>query len=79
MITINTHNINDAQRIGEVILNNPESLNAFAPPDAVALTQILAEWRSDDSIVAVILRGAGAKAFCAGGDVRRMPRLHCCR
>jgi enoyl-CoA hydratase len=33
---------------------------------------MLPEWAEDDSIKSVAIRGAGSKAFCAGGDIRFM-------
>jgi enoyl-CoA hydratase/carnithine racemase len=37
-----------------------------------ALDARLAAWEEDPRIVCVLLRGAGDKAFCAGGDVRAL-------
>src|SRR5690625_6176629 len=34
-----------------------------------ALSQTLKEWASDDDIALVVIRGAGDRAFCAGGDI----------
>ena len=34
------------------------------------LTASVQEWNSDDNTSMVILKGAGDKAFCAGGDIR---------
>ncbi|WP_456281092.1 enoyl-CoA hydratase/isomerase family protein [Cupriavidus sp. JZ107] len=60
-------------RVGLVTLNRPRQLNALSYPMIVALRRQLRQWASQDaqdSIVAVVLRGAGDKAFCAGGDIR---------
>jgi enoyl-CoA hydratase/carnithine racemase len=38
----------------------------------VALGDWLDLWAKDDSIRMVVLRGAGPKAFCAGGDIRAL-------
>ena len=35
-----------------------------------ALAPKLDSWEEDDAIKAILIRGAGEKAFCAGGDVR---------
>ena len=70
MITVHYHPAASGRRIGEAILTNPTALNALSPPDAIALVQIISEWRTDDSVAAVVLRGDGERAFCAGGDVR---------
>ena len=36
------------------------------------LSQQLEAWQTDSQIVAIILKGAGDKAFCAGGDIRKL-------
>src|SRR5437667_9675865 len=36
------------------------------------MTEQLLRWASDESVYAVLVAGAGEKAFCAGGDVRAL-------
>ena len=36
------------------------------------LAQWLEAWARDDRVRIVMLRGAGPKAFCAGGDIRAL-------
>jgi len=55
--------------VGIVTLNRPRQRNALSYPMVVALSAQLLAWAGDDAIRAVVLRGAGDKAFCAGGDV----------
>lgn len=50
-------------------LNAPKSLNALSLPMILLLTEQLNQWQSNDDIAVVLLKGAGDKAFCAGGDV----------
>lgn len=50
-------------------LNSIKSLNALSLTMIELLKNKLEEWQLDESIVAVLLEGAGEKAFCAGGDV----------
>jgi enoyl-CoA hydratase/carnithine racemase len=50
-------------------LNAPKSLNALSLPMILLLTKQLKIWQSNDDIAVVVLKGAGDKAFCAGGDV----------
>lgn len=59
-------------RVGLVTLNRPRQLNALSYPMILALRERLRQWASRDDIVAVVLRGAGEKAFCAGGDIRAL-------
>ena len=56
--------------IGVATLNIEKALNALNIEMVEALTHQLNQWRSDNNIAAVVLDGAGEKAFCAGGDVR---------
>lgn len=50
-------------------LNAPKSLNALSLPMILLLTEQLNRWQSNDDIAVILLKGAGDKAFCAGGDV----------
>jgi enoyl-CoA hydratase/carnithine racemase len=59
----------DNNRMGIVTLNTPGSLNALTLNMIRRITLQLQEWRQDDAVVCVVLRGAGDKAFCAGGDI----------
>jgi enoyl-CoA hydratase/carnithine racemase len=56
-------------KIGLLTLNSEKKLNSITLEMVHTLTASLKKWAVDDSIKAVILRGAGDKAFCAGGDV----------
>lgn len=53
-------------------LNTPKSLNALSVEMCQLLSQQLEQWECDDQVVALLLKGAGDKAFCAGGDIRRL-------
>lgn len=57
-------------RLGVVTLDRPKALNALTLEMIRALDPMLAQWAHDHSVQAVVIRGAGEKAFCAGGDVR---------
>lgn len=56
--------------VGIVTLNRPKSLNALTLGMIRALDPKLQAWESDSSIKMVLIKGAGDKSFCAGGDVR---------
>ena len=55
---------------GCVLLNRPGALNALTPGMTRALTEALVAWADDPAIERVVVRGAGDRAFCAGGDIR---------
>jgi enoyl-CoA hydratase/carnithine racemase len=56
--------------VARITLNRPQALNSLTLNIVRELSERLAAWQDDDSIQAVLARGAGEKAFCAGGDVR---------
>ena len=56
--------------IAFISLNRPAALNALSLGMVIELRAILAECAADASVYAVLIRGAGEKAFCAGGDIR---------
>ncbi|RKH33833.1 enoyl-CoA hydratase/isomerase family protein [Corallococcus praedator] len=56
--------------VGLVTLNRPKALNALSLEMCRALHPRLDAWAADPAVKAVVIRGAGGKAFCAGGDVR---------
>ncbi len=58
--------------IGVATLNQPQVLNGFSYEMATLLQQQMTQWEQDQSVVAVILTGAGDKAFCAGGDLHAL-------
>ncbi|WP_059411814.1 enoyl-CoA hydratase/isomerase family protein [Cupriavidus basilensis] len=58
--------------VGVATLDRPRQLNALSYPMIGALDARLAAWAAQSDIRAVLLRGAGGKAFCAGGDIRAL-------
>lgn len=58
--------------IGHLTLNRPAGLNALNLGMVRSLTAQLQAWADDPQVYAVVLRGAGEKAFCAGGDIRSL-------
>ncbi|WPN49795.1 MULTISPECIES: enoyl-CoA hydratase/isomerase family protein [unclassified Pseudomonas] len=58
--------------IGHLTLNRPAGLNALTLDMVRNLHRQLDTWAQDSQVHAVVLRGAGEKAFCAGGDIRSL-------
>ncbi|WP_085316837.1 enoyl-CoA hydratase/isomerase family protein [Derxia lacustris] len=58
--------------LGILTLDRTAALNALTLDMIRALQRQLDAWAADPSVQAVLLRGAGDKAFCAGGDVRAL-------
>lgn len=59
-------------RIGIMTLNSAKTMNAVDLEMVNLIDEILARWQGDDGIVAMVMCGAGDKAFCAGGDIRQL-------
>jgi len=59
-------------RLGLVTLNRPKALNALSLDMVDRLDSRLADWAADDRVASVLIRGAGGKAFAAGGDIQRL-------
>jgi len=55
--------------IGHITLDRPKALNALTQDMCVHITQALQDFAVDPEIGAVVIDGAGERAFCAGGDV----------
>lgn len=55
-----------------VTLNRPRALNALSLPMCKALDAGLISWLADPSVHAVLIKGTGERAFCAGGDIRAL-------
>jgi len=60
---------------GTLLMNRPRALNALDLGMIHGLDGALRALRDDPAVRLVILEGAGGRAFCAGGDVRRMREL----
>ena len=64
-----------AERVGTITLNRPEALNALNSTVMTEVTGAAAEFDDDQGIGAIIITGAGDKAFAAGADIKEMARL----
>ncbi|HYG85202.1 MAG TPA: enoyl-CoA hydratase/isomerase family protein [Azospirillum sp.] len=58
--------------LGLVTLNRPKALNALTLDMIRQLDPQLRRWADDPEVKAVVVQGAGDKAFCAGGDVMKL-------
>ena len=59
-------------RAGRVTLNRPDALNALTHDMCLEIENALIDWRMNRDVHHVVVDGAGARAFCAGGDVTRL-------
>jgi enoyl-CoA hydratase/carnithine racemase len=56
-------------RVGLVVLNRPEKLNALNSELVSQLAHALQQLEADPDVGAVVITGAGPRAFSAGGDM----------
>ena len=57
------------ESVAVVILNRPEVLNAINVEMRETLITLLAELNKDDAVRAIVITGAGERAFCSGQDL----------
>ena len=57
-----------------VTLDRPQVMNALDVPSKERLGEIWREAAADRAVRAIVLRGAGEKAFCAGSDIKEIRR-----
>ena len=55
--------------LGVVTLNRPKAVNALTLGMVTAILEQLTAWADDDSVATVLVRGAGDRGLCAGGDI----------
>ena len=59
-------------RVAHLTLNRPQALNALSYDMVLSMANHFTQWAKDETINAVVMRGAGEKSFCAGGDIRAL-------
>lgn len=60
--------------VAKLVLNNPPmNLNSLALTDQ--LEKALLSLAQNNSVRAIVITGAGSKAFCAGSDIKEFPRI----
>jgi enoyl-CoA hydratase/carnithine racemase len=57
--------------IGWLVLDNPAKHNALTPEMMAGMPKAVAALLDDADVRVIVMRGAGSKAFAAGGDLRR--------
>lgn len=58
-----------------VIINRPKTLNALNQATLAELNQVFSDLANDSATRAIILTGAGEKAFVAGADINELRQL----
>lgn len=71
-MTVETIRLEVADRIATITVDNPKRHNVLSAPVLRELKQAFDACRDDAAVGAVILTGAGDKAFIAGADIREL-------
>ncbi|WP_192599609.1 enoyl-CoA hydratase/isomerase family protein [Sporosarcina limicola] len=66
LFSINNH------RVGTILLNRPKALNSLSLEMVQAIGVKLSDWTTNDRVKIVIIKGAGSKGLCAGGDIKTL-------
>lgn len=61
------------EHVGVVTFDRPERRNALTPAMLIGLHQTLDRWAEEGEVRAVVITGAGEKAFSAGFDILAIP------
>lgn len=61
--------------VAAITLNRPQVLNAFRTQTLSEMTEALEDASADQAVGAIVIRGAGERAFCVGGDIAEMRSL----
>jgi enoyl-CoA hydratase len=73
-VTLETLTVEVAERVAVVTLSRPEVRNALNDQLIAELREVLTGLADDDAVGAVVLTGAGEKAFAAGADIGEVSR-----
>jgi enoyl-CoA hydratase/carnithine racemase len=61
------------EHVGVVTFNRPERRNALSPAMLIELHETLDRWADEGDVRAVVITGAGDKAFSSGYDILAIP------
>lgn len=56
-------------KLGVITLNRPRALNSLSLDMLEVIDSALDRFETDSEVAAVLIRGAGEKGLCAGGDI----------
>lgn len=65
----------DEHGIATITINRPDKLNALNEEVLDELSEVFQKVQSDDDVAAVLVTGAGEKAFVAGADIKELSSL----
>ena len=62
--------------VGILTINRPKTLNALNVPTLLEMEAALTAFEADDEVRAIVITGAGERAFIAGGDIADLDSRH---
>ena len=62
-------------KVARITINRPERRNAMSRHTVQLLSEAFIEAGEDPDVWAIVITGAGDKAFCAGGDLKEMDSI----
>lgn len=71
-VLIAEHAAPGGRAVAEITLNVEATLNSLSLGMAHTIAAALRGWHNDGRIACVLIRGAGDRAFCAGGDIQAL-------
>ncbi|WP_461611657.1 enoyl-CoA hydratase/isomerase family protein [Cytobacillus kochii] len=63
--------VND-KGLGVITLNRPKALNSLSLAMVQPLKEKLLRWKNNNHIQIILIKGAGEKGLCAGGDIKAL-------
>ena len=75
MCAVELVSVERAGFVAVVELNRPDALNAISTELAAELCKVMQDVAGDSSVRAVVLAGAGDRAFCVGADLKERNSL----
>jgi len=61
--------------VATIVINRPERMNAFRRKTLVEMKEAVDDLSNDRRVGVAVIRGAGDRAFCSGGDIEDMRDL----
>lgn len=58
--------------VASLTLNRPKALNSLSYEMISIISEKLTKWQTDEEVKLIVLKGEGAKGFCAGGDIKTL-------
>lgn len=58
--------------VATILLNRPKALNSLSLEMVQAIGTTLEDWANNNQVKAVVMKGAGTKGLCAGGDIKTL-------